>query len=129
MYLPPLFIILVLEVNMRIHVTIILISIAIGFSSAQLLPPQKPAEPADNIKLNRAMVFKVNYGDIPPEPDSTSRESDNSNPTVNRHRKDNHFIRNFLIGTGACITEATLGAATNSSGPVVCPLTDGLTKF
>ena len=114
---------------MRVCITIISISIAIGFSFGQLLPSQKTAEPPDNIKLNRAMVFKVNYGDIPPEPDSTSRESDDSDPPVNRHRKDNHFIRNFLIGTGACITEATIGAVTNSSGPVVCPLTDGLTKF
>ena len=117
------------EINMRVHVTIISILIAIGFSFAQLLPPQKTAEPADNIKLNRAMVFKVTYGDIPPEPDSASRESDDSDVSINRHRKDNHFIRNFLIGTGACITEATIGAATNSSGPIVCPLTDGLTKF
>ena len=117
------------EISMRVHATIISILIAIGFSFAQLLPPQKTADPADNIKLNRAMVFKVNYGDIPPEPESTSEDSDNTDPTTNRHRKDNHFIRNFLIGTGACITEAAIGAAFNSSGPVVCPLTDGLTKF
>ena len=117
------------EASMRVRITIISISIAIGFSFGQLLPPKKTVDPADTIKLNHAMVFKVNYGDIPPEPEPAPKKSDDPEPTVNRHRKDNHFIRNFLIGTGACITEAAIGATTNSGSSVVCPLTDGLTKF
>jgi len=108
----------------------LLILVSASLSFAQLLP-KKTAQPANSIKLDSAMVFRVNYGDIPPEPDSTSKDSDDSDPSVNRPKKEGHFIRNFLIGTGACITEATIGAVTNSSGPgsIVCPLTDGLTKF
>ena len=110
--------------------TTLLILISVSLSFAQLLP-KKTTQPANSIKLDSAMVFRVDYGDIPPEPDSTSKDSDDSDPSINRHRSDNHFIRNFLIGTGACITEATIGAVTNSSGPgsIVYPLTDGLTKF
>ena len=106
----------------------LLILISVGLSFAQLLP-KKNAEPINPIKIDSAMVFRVNYGEIPPEPDSTARDSDDSDLSVKRHKKEGHFIRNFLIGTGACITEATIGAATNSGSSVVCPLTDGLTKF
>ena len=110
------------------HIILPITLLIAGLSFAQLLP-KKAAQPANSIKLDSAMVFRVDYGDIPPEPDSTLQDSDDSDPSINRPKKDNHFIRNFLIGTGACITEATIGAATNSNSSIVCPLTDGLTKF
>ena len=110
---------------MRFFLISAIVLAAFCLSFAQLLP-KNTAEDTNSIKLTRAMVFKVHYGEIPSEPDSTYSESEQD---INRPRRESHFIRNFLIGTGACITEATIGAALNSSGPVVCPLTEGLMKF
>jgi hypothetical protein len=110
------------------HIILPIVLLIADLSSAQLLP-KKSAEPTNSIKLDSAMVFRVNYGEIPPEPDSTLKDSDDSDSYIRRHKKEGHFIRNFLIGTGACITEAAIGATTNSGSSVVCPLTDGLTKF
>ena len=110
------------------HIILLIVLLIADLSFAQLLP-KKSAEPTNSIKLDSAMVFRVNYGEIPPEPDSTLKDYDDSDPYVGRHKKEGNFIRNFLIGTGACITEAAIGATTNSGSSVVCPLTDGLTKF
>ena len=68
-------------------------------SFAQLLP-QKQAE--DLPKIDRAMIFKVDYSDKAEASDSSSRKI---NPSIKEQEKGN-YLKNSLIWTGLCVTGA-----------------------
>ena len=97
---------------MKTVTTTIAIMTAAGLAFAQLLP-QKPAEEA---KLDRALIFKVDYS-AEVSPDSSSLNS--SSPMTGEHKKGD-FLKNSLVWTGLCITGAALSAAFNGNGPIWC---------
>ena len=82
-------------------------------SSAQLLAPKK----TENVpKIDSALVFRVNYGDVSAPIGDSQKEDE---PTEQSIRKDSHGgfdVRSSLIWTGICATEAILskGASANS---------------
>ena len=80
---------------------------------AQLLPQKAEA---DTPKLDRAMVFKVDYSDKTEASDSSSRKI---NPSIKEQEKGN-YLKNSLIWTGLCVTGAALSAAFGGHGPIWC---------
>ena len=98
---------------MKFHAAIPLIMIVAGMSSAQLLP-QKQAE--DLPKIDRAMIFKVDYNDKAEASDSNSGKI---NPSIKEQEKGN-YLKNSLIWTGLCVTGAALSAAFGGHGPIWC---------
>jgi hypothetical protein len=80
---------------------------------AQLLPQKAEA---DTPKLDRAMVFKVDYSDKAEASDSSSRKI---NPSIKEQEKGN-YLKNSLIWTGLCVTGAALSAAFGGHGPIWC---------
>ena len=80
---------------------------------AQLLPQKAEA---DMPKLDRAMVFKVDYSDKAEASDSSSRKI---NPSIKEQEKGN-YLKNSLIWTGLCVTGAALSAAFGGHGPIWC---------
>lgn len=96
--------------KLRIAIPIILTSTSLVL--AQLLP-QKPAE---EVKLDRALVFKVDYNDGAKSPDSTSGKINSSIKT----QEKGDFLKNALVWTGLCFTGAALSAVFGGNGPVNC---------
>ena len=80
---------------------------------AQLLPQKAEA---DTPKLDRAMVFKVDYSDKAEASDSSSRKI---NSSIKEQEKGN-YLKNSLIWTGLCVTGAALSAAFGGHGPIWC---------
>lgn len=80
---------------------------------AQLLPQKAEA---DMPKLDRAMIFKVDYSDKAEASDSSSRKI---NPSIKEQEKGN-YLKNSLIWTGLCVTGAALSAAFGGHGPIWC---------
>ena len=98
---------------MKFHAAIPLIMIAAGISSAQLLPQKQSG---DLPKIDRAMIFKVDYNDKAEASDSNSGKI---NPSVKEQEKGN-YLKNSLIWTGLCVTGAALSAAFGGHGPIWC---------
>ena len=87
--------------------------IAGGISFAQLLP-QKQA--ADVPKIDRAMIFKVDYSDEVEVPADTSR-------TINhpvRSAEKSELANNTLFINTLCATGAVLGAVLGGNGTAGC---------
>lgn len=97
---------------MRPVTATIAIMTAAGLAFAQLLP-QKPAE---EVKLDRALVFKVDYNDGAKSPDSTSGKI---NSSIKAQEKGD-FLKNALVWTGLCVTGAALSAIFGGNGPINC---------
>lgn len=98
---------------MKFHAAIPLIMIAAGISSAQLLPQKQSG---DLPKIDRAMIFKVDYNDKAEASDSNSGKI---NPSIKEQEKGN-YLKNSLIWTGLCVTGAALSAAFGGHGPIWC---------
>ena len=98
---------------MKFHAAIPLIMIAAGMSSAQLLPQKQSG---DLPKIDRAMIFKVDYNDRAEASDSISGKI---NPSIKKQEKGN-YLKNSLIWTGLCVTGAALSAAFGGHGPIWC---------
>ncbi|MBO4830262.1 MAG: hypothetical protein J5534_12710 [Fibrobacter sp.] len=98
---------------MKFSATIPIIMIAAGLSFAQLLP-QKPAE---TVKVDRAMIFKVDYEQGMAAPDSSSNRID---PSIKGSREKGDYLKNALIWNGLCVTGAALSAAFGGHGPIWC---------
>lgn len=80
---------------------------------AQLLPQKAEA---DTPKLDRTMVFKVDYSDKAEASDSSSRKI---NSSIKEQEKGN-YLKNSLIWTGLCVTGAALSAAFGGHSPIWC---------
>ena len=99
---------------MKFHAAIPLIMIAAGISSAQLLPQKQSG---DLPKIDRAMVFKVDYEQGMAAPDSSSNRID---PSIKGNREKGDYLKNALIWNGLCVTGAALSAAFGGHGPIWC---------
>lgn len=98
---------------MKCKFIILLVMIAGGISFAQLLP-QKQAE--DLPKIDRAMIFKVDYNDEVEMPADTSR-------TINqpvRSAEKSELANNTLFINTLCATGAVLGAVLGGNGTAGC---------
>ena len=92
---------------------ILLVMIAGGISFAQLLP-QKQAE--DLPKIDRAMIFKVDYSDEVEMPADSSRNIDQ--PV--RSAEKSELANNTLFINTLCATGAVLGAVLGGNGSAGC---------
>lgn len=90
-----------------------LVMIAAGVSLAQLLP-QKQAE--DLPKIDRAMIFKVDYSDEVEMPADTSRTIEQ--PV--RSAEKSELANNTLFINTLCATGAVLGAVLGGNGSAGC---------
>ncbi len=90
-----------------------LVMIAAGVSLAQLLP-QKQAE--DLPKIDRAMIFKVDYSDEVEAPADSSRNIDQ--PV--RSAEKSELANNTLFINTLCATGAVLGAVLGGNGTAGC---------
>ena len=98
---------------MKFQIFTFIVITMVALSSAQLLPSKKP----ENIpKLDSALVYRVNYGDVSAPVDGPQKEEE---PTTEQSHGRSHGgfdIKSSLIWTGICATEAILskGASANS---------------
>lgn len=90
-----------------------LVMIAAGVSLAQLLP-QKQAE--DLPKIDRAMIFKMDYSDEVEVPTDTSRTIEQ--PVRNAEKSE--LANNTLFINTLCATGAVLGAVLGGNGTAGC---------
>lgn len=98
---------------MKCKFIILLVMIAGGISLAQLLS-QKQAE--DLPKIDRAMIFKVDYSDEVEMPADTSR-------TINqpvRSAEKSELANNTLFINTLCATGAVLGTVLGGNGTAGC---------
>ena len=100
--------------SIRLSVIIPIALTASVMASAQLLPQKQEN---NSVKIDRALIFKVDYEDETVAPDSTSKKS---NLSSNETKKKDDPIINSLIGTGVCIAEATLITIFNGNSPLAC---------
>lgn len=98
---------------MKCKFIILLVMIAGGISLAQLLS-QKQAE--DLPKIDRAMIFKVDYSDEVEMPADTSRAL---NQPV-RSAEKSELANNTLFINTLCATGAVLGAVLDGNGTAGC---------
>ena len=98
---------------MRFYGIAILLLASASLSFAQLLPQKQTG---DLPKIDRALIFKVDYSDRTEASDSTSRKI---NPSIKEQEKGN-YLKNSLIWTGLCVTGAALSAAFGGHGPIWC---------
>ena len=103
---------------MKCKFIILLVMIAGGISLAQLLP-QKQAE--DLPKIDRAMIFKVDYNDEAKTPADSSRTIDQ--PV--RSAEKSELANNTLFINTLCATGAVLGAVLGGNGTAGCFLIPG----
>ena len=97
---------------MKFQVITLTVITMVALSSAQLLPPQK-TEPLP--KIDSALVFRVNYGDVSaPIEDSQKEEEPAVEPT--RRKSNSGFdFKSSLIMTGICATETILSKGANAN--------------
>ena len=98
---------------MRFSNIAVLLLVAASMTFAQLLP-QKQAE--DLPKIDRAMIFKVDYSDEVTVPDDTSRTIDQ--PV--RSPEKSELADNTLFINTLCATGAVLGAVLGGNGSAGC---------
>ena len=101
-------------VVMRFSRIAFILLVVAPLSFAQLLP-QKQAE--DLPKIDRAMIFKVDYEQGMAAPDSSSNRID---PSIKGSREKGDYLKNALIWNGLCVTGAALSAAFGGHGPIWC---------
>ena len=95
---------------MKFSATIPIIMIAAGMSSAQLLP-QKPAE---TIKVDRAMIFKVDYEA------GVAADSSRSIGQPEKFAKQDGLTNNALFANALCATGAFLSTLFDGNGSADC---------
>ncbi len=98
---------------MRFSGIAVLLLMAATLSSAQLLP-QKQSE--DLPKIDRAMIFKVDYSDEVEVPADSSRNIDQ--PV--RSAEKSELANNTLFINTLCATGAVLGAVLGGNGTAGC---------
>ena len=87
----------------RIRLSIIVPIVLIGaiMVSAQLLPQKQEN---NSVKIDRALIFKVDYNDKTATPDSTSKKD----PPTKEEKKKNDPLANSILEVGTCITASVL---------------------
>lgn len=97
---------------MKFRAAIPLIMIAAGMPSAQLLP-QKPAEP---VKLDRALIFKVDYGNQAETVADTSRSI--GQPA--KYIGNENGVRSTILTNALCATGMAFATIFNGNGSFDC---------
>ena len=97
---------------MKFSATIPIIMIAAGLSFAQLLP-QKPAE---TVKVDRAMIFKVDYSDDA----GVAADSSRSIGQPEKFAKQDGLTNNALFANALCATGAFLSTLFDGNGSADC---------
>ena len=84
----------------------------VALSSAQLLPPQK-TEPLP--KIDSALVFRVNYGDVSAPIEDSQKEDEPAVEPTRRKSNSGFDFKSSLIMTGICATETILSKGANAN--------------
>ena len=98
---------------MKFQIFTFIVITMVALSSAQLLPSKKP----ENIpKLDSALVYRVNYGDVSAPIDAPQKEEEPAMEPTRRKSNSGFDFKSSLIMTGICATETILskGASANS---------------
>ena len=101
---------------MRPVTVILAVMTAASLAVAQLLPPK----PAETVKIDRALVFTVDY-DTAAATDSSSTKLDSS---IKEGPEKGDYLKNAFIWAGFCITGAALSSAFGGHGPIDCSARD-----
>lgn len=96
----------------RIFIPIILLAFELPF--AQLVPQK--SENA-SVKIDRALIFKVDYTDETLAPDSTSKKADR---IEDKKDKKNHSALRSVAKTGVCLVGATFLTLSGNNLPLPC---------
>lgn len=96
----------------RIFIPIILLAFELPF--AQLLP-QKSENPS--VKIDRALIFKVDYTDEAIAADSTSQKAER---TEDKKDKKNYSALRSVAKTGVCLVGATFLTLSGNNLPLTC---------
>lgn len=88
--------------------------IAAAMAYAQLIP-QKPED--SSVKIDRALIFKVDYTDETLAPDSTSQKTDR---TEDKKDKKNYSTLRSVAKTGVCLVGATFLTLSGNNLPLPC---------
>ena len=88
--------------------------IAAVMASAQLLPQKQEN---NSVKLDRALIFKVDYSDETLAPDSTSQKTDR---TEDKKDKKNYSALRSVAKTGVCLVGATFLTLSGNNLPLPC---------
>jgi hypothetical protein len=96
----------------RIFIPIILLAIELPF--AQLVPQKSNNS---SVKIDHALIFKVDYTDETLVPDSTSQKADR---TEDKKVKKNNSAMSLAAKTGVCLAGATLLTLFGNNLPLTC---------
>ena len=99
----------------RLFVPIILLAVELPF--AQLLP-QKSEDPS--VKIDRALIFKVDYTDETLAPDSTSQKANRTEEKKDKKDKKNYSALRSVAETGVCLVGATFLTLSGNNLPLPC---------
>ena len=97
---------------MKFQVITLTVITTVALSSAQLLPPQK-TEPLP--KIDSALVFRVNYGDVSAPIEDSQKEDEPTTEQYNGRSHSGFDFKSSLIMTGICATEAILSKGANAN--------------
>ena len=97
---------------MKFQVITLTVITMVALSSAQLLPPQK-TEPLP--KIDSALVFRVNYGDVSAPIEDSQKEDEPAVEPTRRKSNSGFDFKNSLIMTGICATETILSKGANAN--------------
>ena len=97
---------------MKFQVITLTVITMVALSSAQLLPPQK-TEPLP--KIDSALVFRVNYGDVSAPIEDSQKEDEPTTEQYNGRSHSGFDFKSSLIMTGICATEAILSKGANAN--------------
>ena len=97
---------------MKFQVITLTVITMVALSSAQLLPPQK-TEPLP--KIDSALVFRVNYGDVSAPIEDSQKEDEPAVEPTRRKSNSGFDFKSSLIMTGICATEAILSKGANAN--------------
>ena len=97
---------------MKFQVITLTVITTVALSSAQLLPPQK-TEPLP--KIDSALVFRVNYGDVSAPIEDSQKEDEPAVEPTRRKSNSGFDFKSSLIMTGICATETILSKGANAN--------------
>jgi hypothetical protein len=97
---------------MKFQIFTFIVITMVALSGAQLLPSKKP----ENIpKLDSALVYRVNYGDVSAPIDAPQKEEEPAMEPTRRKSNSGFDFKSSLIMTGICATETILSKGANAN--------------
>lgn len=97
---------------MKYQIALITIVALAELSNAQLLYPKK----SESIpKIDSALVFRVNYGDVSAPIEDSQKEDEPTTEQYNGRSHSGFDFKSSLIMTGICATETILSKGANAN--------------